>query len=128
MVRVKLEDVCERGTSNLKTGQMLQIYQETIPYYGAAGYIGNVDDSIIEINPYVAIAKGWCRNWKSNVMPSSIIDYWETMQYLCAETKNGFFLDICYYVVKYMHVRKIFYMVQQYHIFILKITKMKHLI
>ena len=42
MVRVKLEDVCERGTSNLKMSDVTDL-SGNYPIYGAAGYIGNVD-------------------------------------------------------------------------------------
>ena len=55
MVRVKLEDVCERGTSNLKMSDVTDL-SGNYPIYGAAGYIGNVD-FYHQINPYVAIVK-----------------------------------------------------------------------
>ena len=42
MVRVKLEDVCERGTSNLKMSDVTDI-SGTYPIYVAAGFIVNVD-------------------------------------------------------------------------------------
>ena len=49
MVRVKLEDVCERGTSNLKMSDVTDL-SGNYPIYGAAGYIGNVD-FYHQINP-----------------------------------------------------------------------------
>ena len=41
-MRVKLEDVCERGSSNLKMSDVIDKTGD-YPIYGAAGYIGNVD-------------------------------------------------------------------------------------
>ena len=42
MARVKLEDVCERGSSNLKQSDVVD-KDGDYPIYGASGYIGNVD-------------------------------------------------------------------------------------
>ena len=41
-MRVKLEDVCERGSSNLRQTDV-EGKTGAYPIYGAAGYIGNVD-------------------------------------------------------------------------------------
>ena len=41
-MRVKLEDVCERGSSNLKQSDIIDATGD-YPIYGASGYIGNVD-------------------------------------------------------------------------------------
>ena len=41
-MRVKLEDVCERGSSNLKQTDVCEMRGD-YPIYGASGYIGNVD-------------------------------------------------------------------------------------
>lgn len=41
-MRVKLEDVCVRGSSNLKQSDVIDETGE-YPIYGAAGYIGSVD-------------------------------------------------------------------------------------
>lgn len=41
-MRAKLEDVCVRGSSNLKQSDVIDKTGE-YPIYGAAGYIGNVD-------------------------------------------------------------------------------------
>ena len=79
MVRVKLEDVCERGTSNLKMSDVTDL-SGNYPIYGAAGYIGNVD-FYHQINPYVAIVKDGAGIGRAMLCPaqSSIIG---TMQYL----------------------------------------------
>ena len=41
-MRVKLEDVCERDSSNLKQSDVLDKTGD-YPIYGASGFIGNVD-------------------------------------------------------------------------------------
>ena len=41
-MRVKLADVCERGSSNLKQADVIDKAGE-YPVYGATGYLGNVD-------------------------------------------------------------------------------------
>ena len=40
-MRVKLEDVCERGSSNLKQSDVVELKGD-YPVYGASGCIGNV--------------------------------------------------------------------------------------
>ena len=55
MARVKLEDVCERGSSNLKQSDVVD-KDGDYPIYGAFGYIGNVDFYHQE-QPYVAVVK-----------------------------------------------------------------------
>ena len=41
-MKVKLEDVCERGTSNLKQSDIAKTSGD-YPIYGASGYIGNTN-------------------------------------------------------------------------------------
>lgn len=103
MVRVKLEDVCERGTSNLKMSDVTDL-SGNYPIYGAAGYIGNVD-FYHQINPYVAIVKYGAGIGRAMLCPaqSSIIG---TMQYLLP--KKNILPRYLYYVVKYMHLEKYF--------------------
>ena len=103
MVRVKLEDVCERGTSNLKMSDVTDL-SGNYPIYGAAGYIGNVD-FYHQINPYVAIVKDGAGIGRTMLCPaqSSIIG---TMQYLLP--KKNILPRYLYYVVKYMHLEKYF--------------------
>lgn len=103
MVRVKLEDVCERGTSNLKMSDVTDL-SGNYPIYGAAGYIGNVD-FYHQINPYVAIVKDGAGIGRAMLCPaqSSIIG---TMQYLLP--KKNSLPRYLYYVVKYMHLEKYF--------------------
>ncbi len=90
MVRVKLEDVCERGTSNLKMSDVTDL-SGNYPIYGAAGYIGNVD-FYHQINPYVAIVKDGAGIGRAMLCPSSIIDYWNNAIFIAE--KKIFFLDI----------------------------------
>lgn len=103
MVRVKLDDVCERGTSNLKMSDVTDL-SGNYPIYGAAGYIGNVD-FYHQINPYVAIVKDGAGIGRAMLCPaqSSIIG---TMQYLLP--KKNILPRYLYYVVKYMHLEKYF--------------------
>ena len=103
MVRVKLEDVCERGTSNLKMSDVTDL-SGNYPIYGAAGYIGNVD-FYHQINPYVAIVKDGAGIGRAMLCPaqSSIIG---TMQYLLP--KKNILPRYLYYVVKYTHLEKYF--------------------
>lgn len=103
MVRVKLEDVCERGISNLKMSDVTDL-SGNYPIHGAAGYIGNVD-FYHQINPYVAIVKDGAGIGRAMLCPaqSSIIG---TMQYLLP--KKNILPRYLYYVVKYMHLEKYF--------------------
>ena len=103
MVRVKLEDVCERGISYLKMSDVRDL-SGNYPIYGAAGYIGNVD-FYHQINPYVAIVKDGAGIGRAMLCPaqSSIIG---TMQYLLP--KKNILPRYLYYVVKYMHLEKYF--------------------
>ena len=78
-MKVKLEDVCERGTSNLKQSDIVNMTGK-YPVYGASGYIGNVD-FYHQRNPYVAVVKDGAGIGRTMLCPakSSVIG---TMQYL----------------------------------------------
>ena len=78
-MRVKLGDVCERGSSNLKQSDVVEFKGE-YPIYGASGYIGNVDFYHQE-NSYVAVVKDGAGIGRTTLLPakSSVIG---TMQYL----------------------------------------------
>ena len=102
-MKVKLEEVCERGTSNLKQSDVIGQTGD-YPIYGAAGYIGNVNFYHQE-NPYVAVVKDGAGIGRTTLHPakSSVIG---TMQYLLPK-KNVLPEYLCY-VVKYMHLEKYF--------------------
>ena len=102
-MEVKLEDVCERGTSNLKQSDIVEIDGD-YPIYGASGYIGNVDFYHQE-NPYVAVGKDGAGIGRTTLHPakSSVIG---TMQYLIP--KENVIPEYLYYVVSYMHLEKYF--------------------
>lgn len=89
-MRVTLEDVCEKGASNLKQSDVVSMTGE-YPIYGAAGYIGNVDFYHQE-KPYVAIVKDGAGIGRTTLHPakSSVIG---TMQYLLPKDNIGFFLS-----------------------------------
>ena len=102
-MRVKLEDVCERGSSNLKQSDVIEMDGD-YPIYGAAGYIGNADFYHQE-NPYVAIVKDGAGIGRTTLNPakSSVIG---TMQYLLP--KRNVLPKYLFYVVSYMHLEKYF--------------------
>ena len=102
-MRVKLEDVCERGSSNLKQSDISGECGE-YPIYGASGYIGNVD-FYHQDKPYVAVVKDGAGIGRTTLHPaySSVIG---TMQYLLP--KENVLPEYLFYVVKYMHLEKYF--------------------
>ena len=103
MARVKLEDVCERGSSNLKQSDVVD-KDGDYPIYGASGYIGNVDFYHQE-QPYVAVVKDGAGIGRTTLHPAkySVIG---TMQYLLP--KGNVLPEYLCYVVKYMHLEKYF--------------------
>ena len=102
-MRVKLGDVCERGSSNLRQSDIAGKTGE-YPIFGAAGYIGNVDFYHQE-KPYVAVVKDGAGIGRTTLLPakSSIIG---TMQYLLP--KDSVLPEYLCYVVRYMHLEKYF--------------------
>ena len=102
-IRVKLEDVCERGSSNLRQSDV-EGKTGNYPIYGAAGYIGNVDFFHQE-KPYVAVVKDGAGIGRTTLLPakSSVIG---TMQYLLP--KENVLPEYLYYVVRHMHLEKYF--------------------
>ena len=102
-MRVKLEDVCERGSSNLKQSDIIAATGD-YPIYGASGYIGNVD-FYHQDKPYVAVVKDGAGIGRTTLLPakSSVIG---TMQYLLP--KENVLPEYLCYVVRYMHLEKYF--------------------
>lgn len=102
-MRARLEDVCERDSSNLRQADVAGRSGD-YPIYGASGYIGNVDFYHQEL-PYVAIVKDGAGIGRTVLLPakSSVIG---TMQYLLPK-KNVLPEYLCY-VVRYMHLEKYF--------------------
>ena len=102
-MRVTLEDVCEKGASNLKQSDVVSMTGE-YPIYGAAGYLGNVD-FYHQKKPYVAIVKDGAGIGRTTLHPakSSVIG---TMQYLLP--KDNVLPEYLYYVVRHMHLEKYF--------------------
>ncbi len=102
-MRVKLGDVCERGSSNLKQSDIINKIGE-YPIYGAAGYLGQVDFYHQE-KRYVAVVKDGAGIGRTTLHPakSSVIG---TMQYLLP--KENVLPEYLYYVVRYMHLEKYF--------------------
>ena len=102
-MKVKLEDVCERGTSNLKQSDIAKTSGD-YPIYGASGYIGNTKLYHQE-KPYVAVVKDGAGVGRAALYPanSSVIG---TMQYLLP--KDNVLPKYLFYVVSYMHLEKYF--------------------
>ena len=102
-MKLKLEDVCERGSSSLKQSDILGMTGD-YPIYGASGYIGNVDFYHQE-KPYVAIVKDGAGIGRTtfHTAKSSVIG---TMQYLLP--KDNVLPKYLYYVVGHMHLEKYF--------------------
>jgi hypothetical protein len=100
-VRVKLEEVCERGSSNLKQSDVVKMSGK-YPIYGASGHIGNAD-FYHQDKPYVSVIKDGAGIGRAYLNPakSSVIG---TMQYLLP--KNNVIPKYLYYVIRYMHLEK----------------------
>ena len=101
MMRVKIEDVCMKGSSNLKQSDVVGkngIY----PVYGAAGYLGSID-SFKQSKPYVAVVKDGAGIGRAMLLPSnsSIIG---TMQYLLP--KDNILPEYLCYLIKAKHLEK----------------------
>ena len=102
-MKVRLEDVCEKGSSNLKQSDVMN-KKGDYPIYGATGYIGNVD-FYHQKKPYVAVIKDGAGIGRTTLHPakSSVIG---TMQYLLP--KENVLPEYLYYVVQHMHLEKYF--------------------
>ena len=100
-MKVKLEDVCERGTSALRQSDV-ENENGIYPVFGAAGPIGNTDFYHQE-KPYVAVVKDGAGIGRTMLLPgkSSVIG---TMQYLLP--KSNVLPEYLCYVVRYMHLEK----------------------
>lgn len=121
-MRVKLGDVCERGTSNLKLSDVSEKNGE-FSVFGASGYIGSVD-FYQQGYPYVAVVKDGAGIGRAMLCPgkTSVIG---TMQYLLP--KDNILPKYLFYVVKYMNLEK-YFTGATIRIYILKIIKTKNLI
>lgn len=102
-MKVKLEDVCERGSSNLRQSDVVGKSGD-YPIYGASGYIGNVDFYHQE-RPYVAVVKDGAGVGRAMLLPAkfSVIG---TMQYLLP--KGNVLPEYLYYAIRHMHLEKYF--------------------
>lgn len=102
-MRVRLEDICEKGSSKLKQSDVID-QNGLYPVYGASGYLGNVN-TYQQSNYYVAVVKDGAGIGRTMLLPpkSSIIG---TMQYLIP--KDNVLPEYLYYVVKAKHLEKYF--------------------
>ena len=100
-MRVRLEDVCECSSSNLKKSDIVNCTGE-YPIYGAAGYIGSVD-FYHQKKSYVAVVKDGAGIGRAVLLPAktSIIG---TMQYLLP--KENVLPEYLCYVIQYMHLER----------------------
>lgn len=102
-MRVSLEDVCIKGSSNLKQSDVIDKNGE-YKIYGASGLIGKVDFFHQE-KPYIAVVKDGAGIGRTMLLPekSSVIG---TMQYILPNEKVT--PKYLYYVIRYMHLEKYF--------------------
>lgn len=102
-MRVSLEDVCTKGSSNLKQSDVIDKNGE-YEIYGASGLIGKVDFFHQE-KPYIAVVKDGAGIGRTMLLPekSSVIG---TMQYILPNEKV--IPKYLYYVIRYMHLEKYF--------------------
>ena len=102
-MRVKIEDVCDKATSNLKQSDVMN-KKGLFPVFGAAGYLGKID-TFHQSKPYVAIVKDGAGIGRTMLLPakSSVIG---TMQYLLP--KDNILPAYLYYVIKARHLEKYF--------------------
>ncbi len=102
-MRVKLEDVCKKGSSNLKQSDVV-VKSGDYPIFGAAGYISNID-FYHQDKPYIAVVKDGAGIGRTYLLPgkSSVIG---TMQYLLP--KDNVLPEYLCYVVRYMNLEKFF--------------------
>ena len=100
-MKVKLGDVCDRGSSNLKQSDVIN-QNGQYPVYGAAGLLGNID-SYHQDKPYVAVVKDGAGIGRVTLHPgySSVIG---TLQYLLP--KENVLPEYLYYVTKHMRLEK----------------------
>ena len=100
-MKVKLGDVCDKGTSGIAQKD-LENCTGDYPIYGAAGFISNVDFYQQE-KPYIAVVKDGAGIGRIMKLPakSSVIS---TMQYIFPNEK----VDISYlaYAMEYMNLAK----------------------
>ncbi len=100
-MKVKLGDVCDKGTSGIAQKD-LENCTGDYPIYGAAGFISNVDFYQQE-KPYIAVVKDGAGIGRIMKLPakSSVIG---TMQYILPNEK----VDISYlaYAMEYMNLAK----------------------
>lgn len=101
MKKVRLEDVSERGSSNLAQKDIEGMTGD-YPIYGASGYIGNVDFYHQE-KAYIAVVKDGAGVGKTIFLPakSSVIG---TLQYIIP--KENIHPKYLYYVVKNMNLAR----------------------
>jgi len=103
LMRVRLEDVCEKESSKLKQSDVID-QNGLYPVYGASGYLGNIN-TYQQSNYYIAVVKDGAGIGRTMLLPpeSSIIG---TMQYLIP--KDNVLPEYLYYVVKAKHLEKYF--------------------
>lgn len=112
MEKVKLGDVCERGSSNIAQKDIIN-KDGLYPIYGASGIIKYVDFYTQE-NEYIAIVKDGAGIGRTMILPakSSIIG---TMQYIFP--KKNIYVRYLYYAIKSMNLAKYYSGVTIPHIY-----------
>ena len=100
-MKVKLGDVCDKASSNIRQKDIID-ESGNYPIYGAAGKLGLVD-FYQQNNSYIGVVKDGAGIGRTILLPpkSSVIG---TMQYLIP--KENVLPEYLYYVVKHMHLEK----------------------
>jgi type I restriction enzyme S subunit len=101
MKKVKLGDICEKGSSNIAQKDLEKLNGK-YPIYGASGFIKNVD-FYKQAKEYIAVVKDGAGVGRTMLLPaySSIIG---TMQYILPN--NSIDIKYLYYVLTWMNLAK----------------------
>lgn len=99
--KMKLKDICEKGTSNIVQKDIID-RKGIYPIYGASGFIKNIDSFAMD-KPYIGIVKDGAGVGRVMLLPakSSIIG---TMQYIIP--KNGINASYLVYLLESMNLSK----------------------
>ena len=120
-MRVKLEDVCERGSSNIKQSDIIKM-SGNYPIYGASGLAGKVSFYHQE-QPYVAVVKDGAGIGRTTLNPAK---FFSDRNYAVSNTKENVLPEYLFYVVSYMHLENYYTGATIPHIYF-KDYKMKNL-
>ena len=102
-MRVKLGDVCERETSNLKLSDVSEKNGE-FSVFGASGYIGSVD-FYQQGYPYVAVVKDGAGIGRAMLCPKNFCNRYDAVSF----TERQYIAKVSFLCSKIYEFGKIFY-------------------